>query len=154
MWSCHHKKLEQYDPDAPESKTPGSGPFRNEQQEQEEGEVEIKLVTERPALQKNHGQLGWNEQIGRQRVELLAEVRNGGQRIVIPGEQAEGGVDPEDGKDASQAVIEKRACAARIAKLSCGDRGDDDPTDDEEEIDAECSMLKEEHVIGAIVLIL
>jgi len=51
-------------------------------------------------------------------------------------------------------VIEEDTGVAGPAEFPSGDRGDDDAADDEEEIDAEGSVLDEEQVIGGGVLCL
>jgi hypothetical protein len=70
----------------------------------------------------------------------------------VAGDEGDGGVDPEDGKDAGEAMVEEDSGVDRSAEFSCCDRGNDDAADDEEEIDAEGALLEEAHVIGGAVV--
>ncbi len=69
----------------------------------------------------------------------------------MTGDEGDGGVDPEDGKDTGEAMVEEDDGVADAAKLVCCDGGDDDAADYEEEIDTECAVLEGEHVIGGAV---
>jgi len=69
-------------------------------------------------------------------------------RLKAIGDEREGGVDPEDGEDAGEAVVEEAEGFARLAEFAYGDGGDDDAADDEEEIDAERAVFEEERVVG------
>jgi hypothetical protein len=66
-------------------------------------------------------------------------------------EEREGVVDPEDGEDAGEAVIEEDGGILRAAEFSCGDGGDDDAADDEEDIHADFAVAKEAKVLGGEV---
>jgi len=50
-------------------------------------------------------------------------------------------------------MVEEGARAGGLAKFSVGDGGDDDTADDEEEIDAEGSMVEEGEVVGGGVFV-
>ena len=50
--------------------------------------------------------------------------------------EREGVVNPEDGKDAGEAVMQEDSGILGAAEFSCGDGGDDDSADDEEDIHA------------------
>ena len=81
---------------------------------------------------------------------LISSRRSAG----VAGDEGEGGVDPEDGEDAGEAMVEEDSGVAGRTEFSCCDRGDDDAADNEEEIDAEGAVLEEEKVVGGGVLCL
>jgi hypothetical protein len=98
-------KLEHDDGDAPESEEPGDDAFRQEK-EQSNGEVEVELEAEGPALKERHGEIRWDEEIGRQNMEgALVGATYRGREIVR--KEREGVVDPKDGEDAGEAVTEE-----------------------------------------------
>ena len=55
-------------------------------------------------------------------------------------------------EDAGEAVVEEVGGVVGTAEFSCGDGGDDDSADDEEEVDAEGAVLEEAEVVGGAVL--
>jgi len=65
--------------------------------------------------------------------------------------EREGVVDPEDGEDAGEAVIQEDGGILGAAEFSCGDGGDDDAADDEEDIDADIAVAEEAKVLGGEV---
>jgi hypothetical protein len=65
--------------------------------------------------------------------------------------EREGVVDPEDGEDAGEAVIEEDGGILGAAEFSCGDGGDDDAADDEEDINADIAVGEEAKVLGGEV---
>jgi hypothetical protein len=69
----------------------------------------------------------------------------------VAGDEGDGGVDPEDGEDAGEAMVEEDAGVAWTGKFSHCDGGDHDAADDEEEVDAESAMIEEAEVAGGAV---
>jgi hypothetical protein len=98
-------------------------------------------------LQEKHWLVGGDEEVGGEQVEGLSGAGIG-RWVEVTGDEGEGGVDPEDGKDASEAVIEEDAGVVWACEFSGCDRGDDDAADDEEEIDAEGAVVEEAKVVG------
>jgi hypothetical protein len=143
-------ELEDDDGDAPEGEKPG-GDALGGKEKKEEDEVEVKLVGEGPALQEEHGEVGGDEQVGRHEIDWVLWSGCGGQRVEAAGDESDGGVDPEDGEDAGEAVVEKDEGVAGAAEFVGCDGGDDDAADDEEEIDAESAMLEGEHEVGGAI---
>jgi hypothetical protein len=143
-------KLEADDGDAPEGEKPRGDALGGEEK-QEEDEVEVEFVGEGPALQEEHGELGGDEQIGREEIDWVLWGGCRGQGIEAAGDKGDGGVDPEDGEDAGEAVIEEDCGVLGAAKFVGCDGGDDDAADDEEEIDAESAVLEGEHEVGGAI---
>ncbi len=149
-------ELQPDDGDAPQSEEPGGGAFGDEEEKEKEDEIEVKLVAEGPALQKNHLEVGGDKEVGgkevMERVDLGAGgVLSGGEGIEMAGDEGDGGVDPEDGEDAREAMVEEDACVGGLGESSGCDRGDDDAADDEEQIDTESAVLQERQAIGGKV---
>jgi hypothetical protein len=65
--------------------------------------------------------------------------------------EREGVVDPEDGEDAGEAVIQEDGGILAAVEFSCGDGGDDDAADDEEDIHADIAVAEEAKVLGGEV---
>ena len=63
------------------------------------------------------------------------------------GDEGEGGVDPEDGEDAGEPVVEEACGLAWLAEPVDGDGGDNDAADDEEEVDADGAVFEEGCVV-------
>jgi hypothetical protein len=91
------------DGDAPKSDQPRGDALGYEKQ-QGDGEVEVDLEAEGPALKERHGQVSWNEEIGGQQTQGVL-VSAAYQRREMIRKEREGVVDPEDGEDAGEAVI-------------------------------------------------
>jgi hypothetical protein len=133
--------------ETPETEKPWGEAFWGYKEEEKEDEVEVELVAEGPTLQQNHREVGGDEEVGSDDVEagdspMGEEVR----------QQSEGGVDPEDGKDAGEAMIEEDTGVGAATEFSCGNGGDDDAADDEEEIDAEIAVTEETEIVDGEVL--
>jgi hypothetical protein len=75
----------------------------------------------------------------------------GEKRQEIVGREGDGGEDPEDGVDAGDTVVEEDDGVTWIGEFSGGYGGDDEAADDEEEVDAEGSVIEEAHEIGGAV---
>lgn len=146
-WGEADVEFEQDDCDAPEGDEPAGEPLGNEEEKEEEDEIEVELGGEGPGLEKDEALVGGKEEIGREDGDGVEEVCSSG-RLEAVGDEGEGGVDPEDGEDASEAVVEKADGFARLAEFADGNGGDDDAADDEEEVDAERAVFEEERVIG------
>ena len=65
----------------------------------------------------------------------------------VAGDEGDGGVDPEDGEDAGEAMKEEDSGVAGMAEFSCSDGSDDHAADDEEEVDAEGAVFEEAQMI-------
>jgi hypothetical protein len=143
-------ELEADDGDAPEGEKP-RGDALGSEEKKEEDEVEVELVGEGPALQEEHGEMGGDEQIGREEIDWVLRSGCGGQRVEAAGDEGDGGVDPEDGEDAGEAMVEEDERVEGAAKFAGGDGGDDDSADDKEEIDAESAVLEGEHEVGGAI---
>jgi hypothetical protein len=65
--------------------------------------------------------------------------------------EREGVVDPEDGEDAGEAMVEEDVGVAGRGEFSCCDGGDDDAADDEEDIHADIAVAEEAKVLGGEV---
>jgi len=98
--------------------------------------------------------VGRYQKIRGQKIDWLTWICTGAQRVIATCDQGEGGIDPEDGEDAGETVIEEDAGIAGIAEFTGSDGGDDDAADDEEEIDTESAVFEKEQVIGGAVLYL
>ena len=142
-------ELKRDDGDAPKSKEPGGDVFGYEK-EQSDGEVEVDLEAEGPALKERHGQASWDKEIRRQETEGTLVSAACQWREMIRKER-EGVVDPEDGEDPGEAVIQEDGGILGTAEFSCGDGGDDDAADDEEDVYADISVGEEAKVLGGEV---
>jgi len=101
-------------------------------------------------LKKWHGEAGWDEEVRRQEIEgALGNVVCHWREMV--GEEREGVVEPEDWKDAGEAVIEEDGGVVGAAEFSGGDGGDDDAADDEEDVHADISVAEEAQMMGGEV---
>jgi hypothetical protein len=101
-------------------------------------------------LKERHGEAGWDEEVRRKEIEGALGSAVCYWREVV-GEEREGVVDPEDGKDASEAVIEEDGGVLAAVEFSCGDGGDDDAADDEEDVYADIAVAEEVKMIGVEV---
>jgi hypothetical protein len=103
------------------------------------------------ALQEEHWEVGGDEQVGSEEIDGVLWDGCRGQGVEAAGDEGDGGIDPEDGEDAGEPVVEEDCGVAGAAKFVGGDGGDDDAADDEEEIDAEGAVLEGEHEVGGAI---
>jgi hypothetical protein len=97
-------------------------------------------------LKERHRELSWDEEVGRKNTEGVL-VGAACQWCETVRKEREGVVDPEDWEDAGEAVIEEDGGVVRAAEFSCGDGGDDDAADDEEDVYADISIAEETKVM-------
>jgi hypothetical protein len=148
-WRDADMELQRDDSDAPKSEEPGGDAFGYEKEESD-GEVEVDLEAEGPALKERHGQASWDEEIGRQEIQgALASAACQWREMIR--KERKGVVDPEDGEDAGEAVIQEDGGILGAPEFSCGDGGDDDAADDEEDIHADIAVAEEAKVLGGEV---
>ena len=65
-------------------------------------------------MQEKHWEVGWDKEIGGDNVGGLGVFA-----VEVTGDEGEGGVNPEDGEDADEAVVKEDAGVDRAAKFSC-----------------------------------
>ena len=95
--------------------------------------------------------MGGDEQVGGEKVIGVGVVSIASRMVEGVGDEENRGVDPEDGEDAGEAMVEEDAGVTGAAESSSSDRGDHDAADDKEEIDTEGAVLEEVHVVGGAV---